>query len=363
MLLADTLFLFLITLTSQVGDFVARERVTQCFRDALQDKYRSSNHSKKKRRKEQLQKAKVSQTPKLKKRKQNVNKKDLGSDMPSSFSTDVPGLFGAEVTLPQNMRVDNMPFPDSHNKDQPSVSTPASSVQFPTISNHQHSNGLPEAMPCLEQSHERPPFLSAFQDSLLKQFQPFGLSQQQLASFQAAHPDSTESLALPNLQREVNNDQPKNSPDSYPQNWFTTTNGNWAATINNVSASAGAAGRRFSLSSTLTGSAPQSPVGQPSLLFGNIASPAGSSFVNNAAALLPVLNGSASNSNSQYHHQQTASMMSSLLQQQLTSSSYAPNDSMPEMNYSFDLSLEPTPIAESISRRNLEGRSRNSFLK
>ena len=50
--------LFIVSFIAQVGDFVARERVTQCFRDALHGKYRSSNSSKKKRRREELQKAK-----------------------------------------------------------------------------------------------------------------------------------------------------------------------------------------------------------------------------------------------------------------------------------------------------------------
>jgi hypothetical protein len=42
----------------EVGDFLAREKTSQAFRDALHDRYKSSNVSKKKRRKrEQATKA------------------------------------------------------------------------------------------------------------------------------------------------------------------------------------------------------------------------------------------------------------------------------------------------------------------
>lgn len=46
----------------EVGDFLAREKTSQAFRDALHDRYKSSNVSKKKRRQEEQ--AKVTSKPK-----------------------------------------------------------------------------------------------------------------------------------------------------------------------------------------------------------------------------------------------------------------------------------------------------------
>lgn len=41
----------------EVGDFLAREKTSQAFRDALHDRYKSSNISKKKRRQEEQARA------------------------------------------------------------------------------------------------------------------------------------------------------------------------------------------------------------------------------------------------------------------------------------------------------------------
>lgn len=46
----------------EVGDFLAREKTSQAFRDALHDRYKSSNVAKKKRRQEEQ--AKVASKPK-----------------------------------------------------------------------------------------------------------------------------------------------------------------------------------------------------------------------------------------------------------------------------------------------------------
>ena len=390
-----------------MGDFIARERVTQCFRDALYDKYRSSNHSKKKRRKEQLQRAKESrqagQDPGLVKptKKRKTKRKAAAAASPEAKLEDPSSgasLLAAEIqggtfnseSLSQNLRVDNLPLP---NLQPPSSGKPP--IQFPSLSfNDQASNTsshVPDPTSSLHHLMERQSALSStFQESLLKQLQPFEPNpqlQQHKEALQLFHQPNQDTLSLTNLHGTVNGEMRNgnNNADSssYPTNWFTTSstgsnsNSNlWPTTVN-INASVTAPDRRFSISSNLsTSSVNESPVDgqQAMLLFGGVNNTSGvtnqqyngsssSAFSTNLQALL--CNSQLSSTNSA---QQTLMSMASIFQQSnnrppATGANNNNNNyySDAPSNFPFDLSLEPTPIAENISRRHLE-RNQNAFF-
>jgi len=84
-----------------VGDFLARERVSQAFRDALHNSYRSSNEYKKKRKREQNFKASLSR--KFLRADTSDNKFDplsqqISSQQLSSKYNDFSKMFDLEVT-------------------------------------------------------------------------------------------------------------------------------------------------------------------------------------------------------------------------------------------------------------------------
>ena len=63
----------------EVGDFLAREKTSQAFRDALHERYKSSNISKKKRRQEEQAKISSGQ-------QQNIGQEHESETMPSSLT-------------------------------------------------------------------------------------------------------------------------------------------------------------------------------------------------------------------------------------------------------------------------------------
>lgn len=276
---------------------MARERITQCFRDALFDEYRSSNHSKKKRRREQLKKGRRYQSSKATKSSDDANLQEKSTEALGPLVTDAYPNFSLK-TLTQNTTEQDRSWPPSSQ-----IPTRKPEEDFSHILNRRPS-GIPDPLASSQGL--------GFQGLVRKQLE--------LVDHSMTHPEAFSAQNVPlTLLQERGNSESKDYDPAYPRNWFITD----SSEFNSIFAN----GNPF-----------PTPSAQPAdLLFGNLFNQQGARVSNPST----VAEGSSSS--------HFPGMPLSYIQQNVSSPHYT-SDSP------FDLSLEPTPIAENISRRHLEHR-------
>lgn len=214
----------------QVGDFIARERITQSFRDALHDSYRSSNQSKKKRRKELLKKAKESNEPKVKKEKLTYESVTVPTELPTVSSH----IHTSDSLSPGFLR-DSLPMPSTLDQDFQHT------LPFPQKSGDNTSSqplGFPSSSGQLGPFPQIPSQDAFFQNSSVKQHS-YANQQASMARRTSGVPTEGQNPSVLRGQRSI-----------YPSNWFTV-----------------GPERRFSLAAApLSGFRSQEPPGLPSVI-------------------------------------------------------------------------------------------------
>ncbi|CAB9499441.1 Nitrilase family, member 2 [Seminavis robusta] len=294
----------------EVGDFVARERVTQSFRDALHDKYRSSNSSKKKRRKEELKKAKAEQT------ESPAKKAKTEPDALRAASAQHSGqisLAGLQSSANPAMTMEHHASLLLH---------PSSLAGGPVPSD------LTSSLPPLSASSQASSVFASGLPSILEPSDPQQGTAQQLQAFQMQSRGGSGGL-FQNIDQQLQALQRLNSvnqrqPESYPQSWFS---------VNQQQQQPSALSRIASITSGVAAAGSVQNQGNP-IMPGHVAS---------ASLLGPATTAINPSSLGPFAPAACESFTPALLASAPVSFGAYADDDNP---------FEPVPIAEDISRRN-----------